>query len=211
MKRLHMIPIWLLLFAFSINAAMAETKYIRTIVRITLRTGPGSDNKIISMIKSGDPIELLESTGQWSKIRTIEGKEGWILSNLITAEKPSQYVPLSRASEAIPSEQQSAILAENKALEAENVRLKTALSKSEKELAQNRVSLEELKTVSADYDKVIAELSEQTEKAKDDESQKLDPRLKQNMWWFLLGAAIILIGYIIGYNVKRPRSRPLLR
>jgi len=210
MNRLYAISICALLFFISATIVPAETMYIRTVVKITLRTGPGTDHKIITMITSGDPIEVLETSGEWSKIRTLEGKEGWIVSNLITAEKPSQYIPITPVSNSIPLDQQAPLLEENKALKAENMRLESALSQNQNELSQLRVSLEGLKTASADYERVIAELKAQSETARIDEDQVIDNDFRQNVWWFLIGAGIILIGFIVGYNVKRPRARSLI-
>ena len=74
--------------------ALAETTYITEITNITLRTGQGTDNKIIAMIKSGDKIEIIEPGQEWTKIRTNNGKEGWVLTRLLTNQKPNKLILL---------------------------------------------------------------------------------------------------------------------
>ena len=194
MNRFYFLPICALFIIVFTATIAAETMYIKTIVNISLRTGPGKDYKITSAITSGDPIDVLETSGEWSKIRTLEGKEGWMESVLITAEKPSQFIPVKPISENMPLNQQANILEENKNLKRENMRLEAALSASRKEVEQLQISLKE-----------------QTAKDKGNKSQMVDKSFKQNAGWFFLGAGAILIGFILGYNVKRPRSRSLLR
>jgi len=217
MNRLSYVPICVLLFVIFTAVVAAETMYIRTVVKISLRTGPGKEHKIISLITSGDSIEVLETGEEWSKIRTVKGEEGWMESVLITAEKPNQFIPITSASDNMPLDQ-AAILEENRILKEENMRLEAALSTQRKELEQLHISFEGLKKASdnffklkADFDKLTAAYKKQTEKVKVYEGQIAHNPYKQKVGWFLMGAGIILIGFIMGYNVKRGRTRLLLR
>ncbi|MCK5097650.1 MAG: SH3 domain-containing protein, partial [Desulfobacteraceae bacterium] len=54
----------------------AESKYVTDITKITMRSAPDAEHKIISMLKSGTVIHVLEQSGAWSKVRTKNGKEG---------------------------------------------------------------------------------------------------------------------------------------
>lgn len=56
MKRIIFVGIWLFLFS---TVVQAKTMYVSDQVEITLRTGQGTDHKIIAMIKSGDAVEVL--------------------------------------------------------------------------------------------------------------------------------------------------------
>jgi SH3 domain protein len=211
MNRFFTFTISSLLFFTFTAVVPAETMYIRTVVKITLRTGPGTDHKIIALITSGDPIDVLETNGEWSKVRTLDGKEGWIMSNLITAEKPKQYIPISPVSDNMPLKEQASLIEENKALKAENMKLETALSQREKEQEQLRARLKAAETTSTEFEKEISELKAQAEETKKKKVPVMDSDFKQNVWWFLIGAGIILLGFIVGYNVRRPRPRSLLR
>ena len=53
MKRFVLVCAGLLLFAAT---SLAQTMYVSEIVKITLRTGKGTDHKIIDMIPSGQPV-----------------------------------------------------------------------------------------------------------------------------------------------------------
>lgn len=82
---------WLILIlsllALTPTNARAETMYVSDIMEITLRTGPGRDNKIITMISSGQKVDVLRRAEKWSKIRMSNGKEGWVLNRFLTSEK----------------------------------------------------------------------------------------------------------------------------
>jgi SH3 domain protein len=59
---------------------------------ITMRTGPGTDRKIISLVQSGKALEVLEKGEEWSMVRTLNGKEGWVLNRYLTASQPCAMV-----------------------------------------------------------------------------------------------------------------------
>ena len=56
--------------------AWAEEMYVNEIVQITLRTGKGTDHKIVAMIQSGQKVEIVEPGQDWSRVRTADGREG---------------------------------------------------------------------------------------------------------------------------------------
>ncbi len=68
--------------------AHAETMYIGDIVKITVRTGPGTEHKIITMVQSGQQVEVLQPDIHWSEVRLKNGKQGWVLNRFLTSEKP---------------------------------------------------------------------------------------------------------------------------
>jgi curli biogenesis system outer membrane secretion channel CsgG len=59
----------------------AETATEAVIVKpsaLNVRSGPGSSHSIVSVVRSGDRLEVLEHSGDWIRIRTETGNEGWI-------------------------------------------------------------------------------------------------------------------------------------
>ena len=204
-------------FLFS-TGAPAETKFIKTIVRITLRTGPGLDHKIISMIKSGQKVEVLETERQWSKIQTEQGQIGWIMTSLISAIKPSQFVPATpAAADKALLEQQASSQEEISTLKAENERLGSQLAESRGAWEALNESFQAFKNESgeflklkSDLGKTTAALKEQKEKVAPLEEQITEFQMQQTIWWFLSGAGVLILGFIIGYSTKRQRRRSLL-
>ena len=61
----------------------AKSMYVTDILKVTLRTGPSIENKIIEMVESGQRVEVVEPGQEWSLVRLSDGKEGWILNRYL--------------------------------------------------------------------------------------------------------------------------------
>ena len=89
MKRVIVLGIFLTILS---THALAETMYVSDVMKVTLRTGPGIDHKILALIKSGQEVEVLEPNDQWTRVRLGDKKEGWILTRFLTTTKPSVLI-----------------------------------------------------------------------------------------------------------------------
>ena len=61
--------------ATTLFAAPAE---ISGIDKIYLREGPGSEQPAIGVLSAGDPVEILDIEGSWTKVQTSDGKVGYV-------------------------------------------------------------------------------------------------------------------------------------
>ncbi len=203
------------------TAVYAETMYIADTIKITFRTGPGIDRKIIAMIKSGERVEVLKSeepVEEWSFVRLTNGKEGWVLSRFLTPKEPDELalIKLKKKHNALKN-QASYLIEENKVYKKENKELNSELKKN-KELFNNiKSSYETLQKESAEflelksnYKKTSSQFAELTEKAGKLEEDLTKLLLHQNIKWFLSGAGVLLFGFIIGFSAKRQRRRSSL-
>jgi SH3 domain protein len=59
-------------------------------VNLTLRTGAGTQYRIIGSLSTGDVAKVLTRTEGWTKVRTAEGKEGWVSAGFLQASPPAQ-------------------------------------------------------------------------------------------------------------------------
>ena len=48
-----------------------------------IRSGPGTDNKIIFTVEKGIPFKVLKRKGSWIQIEHADGDKGWIHKSLI--------------------------------------------------------------------------------------------------------------------------------
>ncbi len=67
------------------GGAFAETRYVSDKLEITMRSGKSTSHGIVRMLRSGTPVEVLETDNKtgYSHIRTRSGKEGWVLSRFL--------------------------------------------------------------------------------------------------------------------------------
>ena len=202
MKRFYLKGvIFFLLVMFLSSVGSAETKYVGELLKITLRSGKGTDQKILSMVESGEMVDVLETGKEWSLVRLSNGKEGWVLDRFLTTKEPCSYElnELKEKQKTIATQIET-LFDENKKLKAENEKLNSLP-----------------KTDVAEYQKLKKEYSDLLERYKE-ESLKLETLenstkkdfFRQNVMWFLSGAGVLIIGFIIGFSAKRQRRRPYL-
>ncbi len=84
----HIVISFFLIFLFS-GLSYAESLYVTDITQITMRTAPGNEHRIVTMIESGSLVNVLEQSGTWSKVKTKDGKEGWALTRFLSDKKPA--------------------------------------------------------------------------------------------------------------------------
>ncbi len=212
---------WMVLIGLLIlpAASVAETVYVSEDFEITMRTGPASDRKIISLVQSGKALELLEKGPEWSMVRDHNGKEGWVLNRYITPNQPCAMV-LGRVRQDLDvltakyndlKDNFDNLSAQKKATDAD-------LSKNQKDRDELSTAYETLKKEAADFLKlkqrhkqVSADLeAEKTLSAKLDE-ENMQLKRSRIIQWVLTGGGIMLVGFFIGlFSSSRRKSRSSL-
>ena len=90
--KLIIFSLMLLPFALPVGIVCAETQYVSDQLIITMREGRGNEYKIIEMLKAGAPLQLIEESEQYLKVRTESGSEGWVLKQYVTRETPKSEI-----------------------------------------------------------------------------------------------------------------------
>jgi len=193
----------------------ADKRYVTDSFKITLRSGPSVQNKIIIMLQSGEPLEVLETKDDWSHVNVLqrqgETSEGWVMSRYLITREPWQ------------------VQAEN--LRQETAQLKERLARIEKEwretgsrgkeaadgLKQTTYKLnalqrkyDELKSGSANYVQ-LKEDFESTAAALQSSQNNVDRLMKENEVlresqknkWLGMGALILLGGLLVGISMGK--------
>ena len=203
---------------FATFPVQAKTMYVTDVLKVTVRTGPSIENKIIKIIESGQRVEVLNPAQEWSQVRLFDGKEGWILNRYLISSETNK-IRLDRL-ESEHSELKTkfeTILEENSKLKTDNKTLSSALSDSEKALQKVRSDYESLKASSAEfltlksnYEKASRQLTEQSKKADQLEKQVAKLEFSSYIKWFLAGSGVLIVGFIIGFSTKRQRRQSSL-
>jgi len=85
----------ILLMIFNLGfpiAAFADTRYVSDVLVITLRTEPEKDAEAIVALRSDTPLEVLEETEDFLKVRTDSDQEGWVPKRYITSNIPKPMI-----------------------------------------------------------------------------------------------------------------------
>lgn len=216
-KRFGFMGLLLVLCLFS-TAVYAETMYVSDVLKLTLRTGPSTENKILAVIVSGQSMEVVEFGQEWSQVQLPNGKEGWVLSRYLTPSETNN-VKLDRlqAKHKNLMTQSAALLEENNRLQAENKKLAAGFKTNQKQADKARSDYETLKTEAAEflsvkskYKKAVSQLAEQTSKSDKCEEQLGKLEMSTYIKWFLAGSGVLVVGFLIGFSTKRQRRRPAL-
>ena len=196
----------------------AESMYVTDVLKLTLRSGPSTEYKILAVIESGQQVDMLERGEEWSMVKLANGKEGYVLTRYLLAD-PTHNVRLEQLQikHKAVMQQSATLLEENTRLKEENTKLKSTLQNSEKMLEDLGSDYEKLKTGSAEflslkskYKKISTQLAEQTKRANTLDEELSGIEKNQYIKWFLAGSGVLLVGYIVGFSAKRGRRRPSL-
>jgi SH3 domain protein len=217
-QQLKRIVFWgIVLICFSANG-FAETMYVTDVLKLTLRSGPSTEHKILSVVESGQLVEMVEPGEDWSLVRIANGKEGYVLTRYLMPE-PTHNVRLEQLQNKHKAlmQQSATLLEENTRLRSENKKFKSTLDGNEKALKKLGQDYDKLKAGSADYielrekyEKASGQLAKQTKRADTLDEELRSVEINQYIKWFLAGSGVLLVGFIVGFSARRQRRRPSL-
>jgi SH3 domain protein len=169
----------LLAFGFMAQPSWAYQAFVTDTLRVTFRTGPSTGNKIIATLNSGEPMEVLDSQGDWTHVRLLDPdrgrKTGWIMTQYLVTRLPWEV--------------------QAKTLNEENARLKEEIGQIRRQLSE-AVKREQ---------SVTTQLRENTEALGKLKNEKF--RSSQRTKWFGTGALVLLCGLMIGLVIGRQQKR----
>lgn len=143
-KRLGITSIILIFYITSTYAA--DSRFVTEAMEVTLRTGPGTDHRVIAMVSSGKKIEIIEPGKTWSEVRLEGGKVGYMLNRFITATPPCNItLEKLQKKHQILVEQSAEPLKEVDRLTSENEQLQTNFAAVEHSLNNLQIEHETLK------------------------------------------------------------------
>ena len=197
--------------------AIAETRYVSDTLEITLRSGKGTNFGITRMLRSGTSVEVLavDKKSGYTQVRTKSGKEGWVLSRFLMNGRAAR--------ERLATAEKN--LAE---LELENRKLTTAMTTLTEEKSGLETNLQELEGQSRGVNQELSEIKRTASSALaiDSENKELKGRMvslerklqtvqqenealkdRTARDWFMVGAAVILLGIIVGLIIPKIRFR----
>lgn len=202
-KRITGLIVGLLLSA----TAHSATVYISDIQFVAIREGLDNNTRAVERgLKSGTPLEVLEQSEGYTKVRTPNGNEGWVADyflsdNIITRDQlDAMQTELDKSAASREEIAKSLSLSQgkvqelnnlNNTLKEENNTLKQQLQeavnltkKAQVIVSQNNDASYQLESLKQQADAAIAQ------------SEKLQDTTQQQ--WFVIGAATLFGGLLLG-------------
>lgn len=70
--------------------AVAETMYVTDLLRLGIHQAPDTSDRPFRTLVSGTKLEVLERSTNYALVRLEDGREGWVKSAYLVAEKPAR-------------------------------------------------------------------------------------------------------------------------
>jgi SH3 domain protein len=197
-------------------SSSAATLYVSdTTVEANLRTGTQQENRIIALLRPGTQLEVLSEEDGWAEVTLADGRTGWILRRYLSERPPWRVTAEKLATE---NEQLRAqvgtIKGGNQDLLQKNKELQKQVDLQQRELEKVSRNYEELKNSSTNYLNLKMayenlQKGARQSNAKLDKLEKAHGKLKTStgIRWFLSGAGVLLLGWVMGSSVARLRRR----
>lgn len=197
--------------------AVGQTLYVSDQLVITVRTGPSTENSIISNLVSGDAVEVLQANAEtgYTRVRIQSGVEGWVLGRYLVATPVSQDRLIIAESDLAEAQATVATLEGSVAMLAAELEVtgrrleetETENASLTKELADLRAASENVLSIRDQNESLRRRLNERNEEA---ELLAIDNdllRSRATRDWFIAGGGVLLAGIIVGLIAPGLRRR----
>jgi SH3 domain protein len=193
-----------------------DTLYVSdTTLEANLRSGTSQENRIIALLRPGTPVTLLVEEDGWAKVTLEDGRTGWILSRYLSEHPPWRETAeqLQKENEQLRT-QLNKVRSEHQQIQQKNGELQRQLAGQQGEFQSVQREYEELKksstnylTLKMAYENLQNEARQSKTKLDDLEKAYGKLRTSRAIRWFLSGAGVLLLGWLVGSSMARVRRR----
>jgi len=196
-------------------SAVAETRYVTDQFEITLRTGSSVSNSILAMLRSGQAVTLIEEDAEtkYSLVQTADGKKGYVLSRYLD-KQPAGREQAARLKD-ISDKQRNQIEKLNNELNQQRLakqhdeamidELQSSLNRTEQELNDLQESTRDTVRILKQNESLQLRINDLDSRIKVLSDENASYKDRTAMDWFVRGAAVSLIAFLLGILVTRIR------
>lgn len=205
----------LLLIISSISVAQARTVWVDDQLYLPVRSGAGTQFRIIeNAVPSGTPLEVLEVSDGYTKVRTPKGTEGWVSSQYLSNQPiaadrlrtATQQLEEARSQLNQAREQLASVTEERDSLQSSE----SSLSNRSADLQEELQRIQNIAADSINLERRNRELREENQKLHNDlevltaENERLEASKDSD--FMLLGAGLVFGGVLLALLV--PMLKP---
>ncbi|MGW8247281.1 MAG: TIGR04211 family SH3 domain-containing protein [Acidiferrobacterales bacterium] len=183
-----MITVGILLFLFGLPA-LGDTVYIKERLTAAIRADQLPDSAVVGRVQTGTGLELLEQGGDFTKVRTTDGVEGWVANSFITRDKPAAMRILAAETRL-------------KAAQAENNQLKKQVASLEQKLKAAEASAAAVPPPQSEVKQSAGPVSGPAPEENTRTAMNVPDLL-----WLAISFAMLVTGFIGGVVWLRERTR----
>lgn len=199
---------------FSVSA---QSAYVNDQLEITLRSGESTQHSIVRMLGSGTPLTVLNTNpaSGYTHVRLEDGRDGYVLSRYLS-DQPIARDRLRRAEQTLAE-----LTSRNASVNEEVSELRRARSGAKaqvsdltqrnealtQELAQIRSTAADALNIDAQNKRLNLKLTETENEVARLQLANEQLAARSAQWWFVLGAAAVLLGALLGFMLPRMRWR----
>jgi len=229
--KLILLFVLFILLSVSVRVTHADRRYVSDMLLITLRAGEGREYRVIKTLKTDTPVEVLEESEEYLRVRTDEGEEGWVAKQYISSEVPKSVIigglkeetsKLNTGIEELEKDQASLLEQFEVATQSHAVKveeLEKNASNRKKEASRLKIELAQItkkhNTLIDQSKNVVDLISEQKRlqaknvnldtRVEHLQKENSDLRSTRRLQWFLIGGGVFFIGWIAG-KVSRKKK-----
>ncbi len=177
-----------LLLVISFGSLAKNVIYVNDILRVGVRAEPVSGAKTVSVVKTGEALEVLDSgDSKYYKVKTPAGRIGWV-SRTYVRDKTPAFMRLEAVNGELESLKERFQTVENQfdQLQETNLSLEGVLSRTREERSQLQSELDDIK------------------------GSALIPEEYQLIAWVIGVLALLLLGFVVGAQRVRQQVRTRL-
>jgi SH3 domain protein len=145
-------------------SVQAQTYYITDKVLVGVYEEASGESKLLTTLPSGTPLEVIERSGSFAKVRGPDGSSGWIEGSYMIEHKPAQLVVLELTDKQKQADEQLALAqAELRAMQEQVNQLKLA-GKNTGQSDEIKSLTKQRKELGVQLDRVRNQLSDEKKK-----------------------------------------------
>lgn len=207
---------FLLTLLTATSYAAVEKRYVSDKLWLQLRSGPGSDFRILKALPSGEHLIFMEQTEDknYTKVTTDKGVEGWVLTRFLEDE------PVAKEKLILSQRELVKVQAELNTLKKQTDALsqeKSSLSGDRSTLTRDKKNLQKelkrIKTISANALQLDSKNTKLTKRNQELEIQLEtltadNTRLKDDKerTFMIIGGGLVILGIILGLAIPAMRG-----
>ncbi|MDN3520428.1 TIGR04211 family SH3 domain-containing protein [Halomonas ramblicola] len=175
------------------------TRWVSDSLTTYVRSGPTDGYRIVGTLTAGEPVELLETSGDYSRVQGPGGDAVWVLSSELQ-EVPSAQVRLPELEQRV-AELSAELEGIDEEWESRTASLRETLEVREARIAELEARNQELDSETEQSRQTIRELQARLD------TQEEDLLLRYFMYGGGVAGAGLLVGLIVPHLPRRKRKR----